>query len=218
MRYMRATPWGRLAIAMVLTLATGAELRSQRITRDPDAAEVAALLRNQGRYGGAIAVLSQARGPEPQQKMDAIADSLVVIAVSFPGDDHRGASTRMAALRALLAAGTGESGVVGIERAVPYAGAADRLMQMAETAEDVGIRGTALWALTRLPNKAKLLPYLHQFATSRNRVAYRAVTLLARETGPEGLAMARELYRGGRVTERTAKETLDRIALANRWQ
>jgi len=218
MRYMLRRPSGHFALATILTLSAGADLHSQRITRDPDAAEIAALLRNQGRYGTAISVLAQSRGPEPKPKLDAIADSLVVIAISFPGNDYRGGSTRMAALRALLAAGAGESGVVGIPHGVPYTGAAARLMRMAETAEDVGISGTALWALTRLPNNAELLPYLQEFATSQNRVAYKAVDLLARQTGPEGQAIARELYRRGRVTEPTAKDLLDRIASEYRWQ
>jgi hypothetical protein len=150
--------------------------------------------------------------------MDEIADSLVAIAVSFPGKDPRSASTRERALTALLSAGMGASGVFGIERGVPYVGAADRLMQMVETAEDVGIRVAALEGLTRLPNKTKVLPFLRSVATSQNRMAYRAVTLLTEETGPEGQAIARELYRQGQVTQRTAKEMIDRAAGSYGWR
>jgi hypothetical protein len=91
-------------------------------------------------------------------------------------------------------------------------------MQMAETAEDTGVRATALWGLTQLPPSVKVLPFLRQVATSQSPVAYRAVTLLASETGPDGRAIARELYRENAVTERIAKEMLSRAASAYGWR
>jgi hypothetical protein len=197
---------------IVAALVGVTSVHGQPMSREPTAAEVATLLRTRGHAGAAQAVLTQAYSVQPQQKMDEIADTLVVIAATFPGDDFRGAHTRGAALITLLLAGQGSSGIVGINRAVPYAGAVDRLIRIAETAQDVGISGQALDALTKLPDKSRLLPFLRQIATSQNAAAWVAVGILIRETGPEGQTIARELCRGGLVKERNAWEDLDRLA------
>lgn len=202
------------AVTVVAALAATSRLHAQPLSREPTAAEVAALLRGQGHAGGAVAVLTQAYSPQPRRKMDDIADSLVAIATGFPGDDLRGARTRGAALSTLLLAGIGTREVTGFERPIPYAGAADRFMRIAETAQDVGISGGALRALTELPDKTRLLPFLRKVATSQNVAAWVAVTILVRDTGPEGQAIARELYGQRLVTERSAREVLDRLAAA----
>lgn len=204
-----------VAIAMCVFAARG--LASQKLSREPNAIEVSALLRNSGHYGGAVSVLTQARAAEPKQTMDDIADSLVAIAIGFPGRDLRGARTRGAALRALLLAGIGSSGVVGIDHGVPYAGAEERLRRISETAEDTGIRAGALFALTKLPDKAKLLSFLRRVAMSQNPVAHEAVTLLAEETGPDGQSVARQLYLNGAVAQPLAKTMLARAAFAHGW-
>lgn len=205
-------------LALVLAVVATSEGRSQTINREPNATEVAASLRTKGHVGGARAVLSQARGPKSQQQLDEIADTLVAIAAGFPGDDLRGGSTRLAALTTLVLAGQGDNGIVGLDRAVPYAGAAARLMLLAETAQDVGIRGGALSGLLALPSRSANLPFLRQVATSQNRVAWFAVYLLGNDTGPEGRAIARELYRQGRVAEPTARKTLNGVAKGFGWR
>lgn len=215
MRHMHA---GHVAIVVVLTLVAASESHSQDMRGQPTAAEIAALLRTHGTYGAAVSTLTQARSPQPRQMMDEIADTLLALAISFPGTDARAASTRGAAQSAIILAGMGSSGLVGADRATPYRGAATRLMQMAESAEDVGIRAAALWGLTQLPNPGESLPFLRRIAISQSPVAYRAVTLLARETGPEGQAIARELYRASTVTEPAAKEILDRVATGYQWR
>jgi len=208
----------QLTLAVLFGLFATRGLACQTVRPEPNAVEVAARLRKSGQAGGAVAVLSQARGPEAAKKMDDIADSLVAIAVGFPGQDARGARTRGAALNALVLAGIGSSGVVGTSHGIPYRGAAERLKRISEAAEDVGIRATALLDLTKLPDRANLLPFLRQVATSQRPVADRAVTLLAEETGPDGQSIARNLYRNGGVTQKTAKEMLDRAAFAHGWQ
>jgi hypothetical protein len=208
----------RATIAVVVTLLATTDLRSQTVSRDPGAAEVAASLRGHGHASGALWVLTQAFRPQPRQKMDEIADSLVAIAVSFPGMDLRSVQTRGAAQSTLLLAGKGEGGTMGTRSAVPYVGAADRLMLMAGTAQDVGIRGAALQSLTELPDKTRLLPFLRQVATSQNRVAWVAVSLLTDETGPEGHAIARELFLKRLVTQPTALEMLARAAGGYGWR
>jgi len=178
---------------------------------------VAASLRKNGSVPGVTIVLTQARGPQSQQTMDEIADSLVVIAASFPGNDLRSAQTRLAAQGALLRAGKGTSGIVGSDRAVPYSGAAVRLMRLVETADDIGIRGASLRALTELPDKRGLSEFLQKVATSRNRIAYMAIDLLYKE-GEPGRVILRELYRSGRVTEEMAQETLRGYAYFLAWR
>lgn len=196
-------------------LAAVTSLHGQTITREPTAADVATLLRTSGHAGGARAVLTQAYSVQHRQRMDEIADTLVVIASTFPGDNLRGASTRGAALTTLLLAGQGSSGIVGVDSAVPYAGAVDRLMRIAETAQDVGISGGALHALTKLPDKSRLLPFVRQIATSQHAAAWVAIGILVRETGPAGQTIARELCRNGLVKERNAWETLESLAASH---
>jgi hypothetical protein len=211
-----ATRVGCVAVAALFTVSS--QLRSQQPSANPTGSEVAALLRAHGNSWWAVSVLTQARGPQPIERLDEIADSLVAIAVSFPGMDFRGVTTRSAALSALASAGMGESGVVGMGHATPYAGAADRLMRIAEDGGDVGLRAAALWSLTKLPNKSKLLPFLRQVAESQNSAAFSAVTLLAQETGPEGRSMARELYLNGQITEPVAKHVAASFAGAYQWR
>ena len=112
----------------------------------------------------------------------------------------------------------GETGIVGIERGIPFSGAAERLMQIASTSVDVGIRGASLRALKELPDKTGVIPFLSDFAASQNRVAYVALTLLANETGVEGRRIARTLYLAGRITEPTAKEIAAGLAQAYGWR
>lgn len=193
-------------------------VRSQASITEPKAAEIAAALRIQGHSNGALAVLTQARRQQQQSAMHEIADSLVAIAATFPGTDIRATRTRGAALSTLLLAGQGQSGVVGITSGTPYSGAVDRLMRIAETSNDVGIRGTALWALTQVPDRTRLVPYLRNIATSQNPAAHRAIDLLNEEVGPPGRSLLLELYRGGLVTQPSAQEKLDRLAGAYGWR
>jgi hypothetical protein len=210
--------FGHLVISAILVFVGAASLSAQRVPSNPSAAEIAAMLRTRGEAYAAVPVLTQVQSPQSRKRMDDIADSLVAIAVSFPGNDRRAITTRTAALLTLVKAGRGSSGVVGIERATPYAGAADRVMQIAEMAKDVGIRAAALDGLVGFANKAKYLPFLQQIATSRGSAALKAVTLLTMETGPEGQAVARALYRDGKVTEARAKEMLEGAAETYGWK
>lgn len=103
---MRLASVSKPVTSLALMTLAAVELPAQRISREPEAPEVASLLRTHGGSGGAVAVLTQRYGPQPHEKMDAIADTLAVIAVSFPGNDLRASSTRSAAVTALLLAGT----------------------------------------------------------------------------------------------------------------
>jgi hypothetical protein len=153
--------------------------------------------------------------------MDEVADTLMRIAIAFPGMDPQDVLTRSAAQITLVRAGLGEGGLAmaGKEaRGVPYAGAASRLRTIAESAHDIGIRAGALRGLVQVEESHQYLPFLRQVATSQNAVAWVAVTMLAEETGPAGHAIARELYRQNLVNEPTAREMLTRAASAHRWR
>jgi hypothetical protein len=96
----------------------------------------------------------------------------------------------------------------------PYPGAGERLMRIVEYAPGVGIRAGALHSLLAQPDRAQTLRYLRDVAVSGNQVAYVAVGFLGRDTGPEGLAILRELHRTDAVVEPIAKRELEGIA---RW-
>src|SRR5690349_8263075 len=115
--------WG---IVIGLATVAASDMKSQAASKTTNAAEVAARLRTRGDYGFALAVLTQARGPESRRKMDDMGDSLVAIATGLRGDDQTATATRAAAQAALMLAGMGETGIVGGERGTPYAGASDR--------------------------------------------------------------------------------------------
>jgi len=206
----------RWAVVLLTTAtAVASEGRAQAKGVDPTAAEVAVALRDNGRYQGAVSALTQARGPRSQQELDEIADTLVAIAASFrSSDESRGVVTRTTALTSLVDAGLGRTDIVGVEKGVPYSGAATRLMRLAETAEDISIRGGALRGLVRLPNGKEYLPFLRRVVLSENPAAWQAAVVLVTRAGPEGRAIARELSAGGRVPQPRVREYLDNIAPA----
>ena len=217
--YMRYTNAGPKAILLLVLSGVGAsEGQSQRSRLEPSAAEVAVSLRTKGHAGAARTVLTQALRPKSPQELDEIADTLAAIAATFPGNDARGSATRMEALLSLSFAGQGDNGIVGVAHAVPYGGAAARLMRIAQTAQDVGIRAAALATLKSQPDRAKSLSFLQQVAKSQNEMAWVAVQILGNETGSEGRAIAQQLFRDGSVTEAYAKSTLDNMAHAYGWR
>jgi len=201
---MRALLVVGLAIA---TQWTGGLLDSQQISRNPDAAEVAMLLRTVGHGGQTGRVLAQIDGPQPKEKLDAFADSLTEVALSLQGDDFETVKARRSAVGALHLAGIGEGGT-------PYQGAAERLLRLA-----LGLpSGGALGALTQLPNRGQALQFMRQVAISQHRLATPAVGHLGRDMGSEGLAMLRQLHRQGLVTQEWAPRELAGIAQYHGWQ
>ena len=218
---MRRTHSGRdTVLALVMVASVTSEGRSQAGGGDPTAAQVATSLRTKGHPRQARAVLTQARGPRSAHQMDEVADTLVSIAATFPGDDLRGVSTRSAALMALVDAGRGSSGIDEGKGAVRYAGAAARLKRLAETAQGSDIRAVALLGLVQLPDSVAYFPFLAKVAASQTQgeEAQTAATLLVNDLGPAGRAIARELYLAGRVTQWSARRTLDGAAQQFGWR
>ena len=140
------------------------------------------------------------------------------IAATLPGDDLDGTSPRFAALSALVDAGRGSSGIDEGKGAVRYAGAAARLMRLAESAQNSGIRAAALTGLVQLPDSVRYFPFLRKVAASQDRVAKVAVTLLVFDTGPAGRAIARELYLAGSASDSIARTALAGAAREFAWR
>lgn len=183
---------------------------------EPTAAKVADALRTAGHSAGAVNVLTQARGPRPAQLLDDIADTLVAVATSPSSDDLRGAKMRLAAVDALMLAGRGSTLIDDGSGGVRYVGAAPRLMRLAETAPDVGIRAAALSALMALPDSLPYYRFLARVAGSPSAAAYTATHLLIRG-GPTGLSVARDLYLANTVTDKSSRWALDGAAHEFGW-
>ena len=198
-------------MATTLTLGGTTEVAAQRPPRldTLSVAELVTELRRRQDFTAAGAVLVQARSPQAQAKLDAVADSLVAFVLSHQTGDgrHRAASSAVSALRR---SGSGEMG------GVLYAGAADRLLRIAENAV-VGTRAEALFAISKLANQATARSYLSRVATSRNGVAYGAVGLLGREMGPEGRAELRRVFEAGLIVDERALQEVYPIARYYNW-
>lgn len=204
-----------IAVLLVCLYGSLAPAQTPRLT-EPTAADVARSLRTRASPGFARMVLTQALGARERRVMDEIADTLVAIALT-PGTDELIFSVRSEAVSALTEAGVGYTGIVDRADAVPYAGAASRLVRIAQAAQDPDVRAQALRGLLDQPNRQASLQLIRSFAVSQDPLAEFAVVLLGNRAGPEGLAVARELHRSGSVTQPYARTALDGIARYHRW-
>lgn len=194
---------GPLAAAITVTAPVAVSL-AQGTTPRENAGAHARALRQAGRVGPALRELRQERGPEPQVRLDSIADSLAVIAVSNEVSLH----TRNLAIRTLT-----NSGIRG-EDGVPYRGAESRLLRVALGSNS----GAALWGLTELADQASARAAMRSIAVSKHPLAFGAVDLLAQKFGAEGLTVLRLLYNRQSVVNREAKELLERLAYHHKWK
>lgn len=149
--------------------------------------------------------------------MDEIADTLAAIAIERSVDDVANARARSAAMGLLHRAGLGESGLPGDVRGTPYSGAAQRLRRIADSSAYVAARAGALKRLSNVDRSPALLGYLRQQAQATSIIAATAVEILADDRGPEGRAIARELYRTNAVKNDFAMRILSTRARANGW-
>lgn len=211
-----------LASLLVLSLLAGiselvAQTRPRQHIRDSDTtlATIATNFRTRGGDFYARDILTQRLGPESRQKMDALADSLTAIAVEYePGDGVEKLRIASAAAYHIARAAVAKKGV-------PYTGAFERLVRIAEEAPDVGIRGQGLNGIAALPEKERSLAYLRRVATSTEMPqmnAYIAVELLSQEMGADGVALLEELSREGLVRDKWAADLLESIAYIRGWK
>lgn len=216
--------WIRLApaaLGILLVMAgisdLGAQTPPRRIYRSSDTT-LAGITERYRTHGGALYVrelLTQQLGPQSRQKLDALADSLAVIAIEYrPGDP----------IVRRRAAGNAVSNIAHAavtEEGVRYTGAFERLARIVENAPDVGIRGRALDGIAALPERDRSLAYLRKIAIStelQRSNAYMAVEILSGEMGPEGEAILKELWREGLVQDSWANDLLEGIAYLRKWE
>lgn len=209
---MRHLNSGTIILAAFLTVSWTSVVEAQQVPPEPSAGEIGALLRAEGRTGNAIRILTQQDRRYPSELMNEVADTLAQIAISLSrSSDFSDVDAAMTAVSTLSQAGVGEQGT-------PYAGAAERLLRIAENAEP-GISGGALSALSQLPDKRQVLTYLRRVAVSDDQaIAYMAVGNLGRYMGPEGLEVLRDLHRAGLVKEPLAQRELDALARYHGWK
>lgn len=185
------------------------------VTQERGGTDIAAALasvRSAARPGAARAILAQQRGAHSRADRDALADSLVAIAIAFKRGDPIEMDRAARAARVALASAAAPS------RATPYEGAFEALTAIVERSGEVGVRASTLWFVAQLPNGPAVREYLAEFAVSSDELAYYAVGLLGRETGPAGLARLRRLYRDGSVVEPNAVKELAGLAEYHGWR
>lgn len=206
-----------VAFAVVLSTLSTSTLLSQQRATFVQVNEIGRNFRSVGYDARALNILTQAQGPQDIAVMNALADSVAAIAILHPGSTTHASRVRSLALSALGQAAAGESGLPGVTRAVPFAGAAERLKRVSENSQDVGVRSTALTLLGEVDRSAAFLQYLRHVATSEDNRAASAIELLVDTRGTQGRAIARELYRRRLVVDRVALHVLEGKASALGW-
>jgi plasmid stability protein len=105
------------------------------------------------------------------------------------------------------------------EARVPDPRAFEHLVEIHRNARDVGKRGGTLIVMKHLQERGRVLQYYREVAMLPDEpTAYQAMRLLTRETGPEGLAVARDLYIRDLVSQRGALIELAAAARTHGWQ
>ncbi len=191
------------------SLPSGAQVDSQSL----NAARIAAQIRTVPDDSSAVAVLRQRRGARSAQQLDEIGDSLVAIAIASAPADTAMYKTHQAALDGLMHAGSSDG------PGAPYRGAADRLLRIAENTADVGIRGSAISALSVQPDIPQAIRMLTRIAASPNPGSFGAILLMCDgKLAPlGGLSALRELYTNELVREPTSLYYLSVCAGHHGW-
>lgn len=154
-----------------------------------------------------------APNPVPAQNVhDALADSLVAIAVSYvPGESPTDRSVARSAITALST-----SGHAG--RAMPFPGAFDALVRIYEATSDEPFKGTILVSMINLPERGQVIEFMADAASDPEAVvSVTAVRQLANYLGEAGQVRLRRLYEEDAVVNRTARGHLETIALHFGW-
>lgn len=180
-----------------------------------------------GHGSKATTFLTQEGVRRPRPQLDALADSLVVIASSSydPDDRAKGRRARRAARGALAAAGY--VGVL-VERSqytaewqlpppIAYPLALDKLLLVFERMPPSSERNAMLGWLTSLPDTARVVAFLGDVARRDDSAARAAVGYLYRDMDAAGLATLRRLFQTDAVTDRTSRSHLRAIAVSEGW-
>lgn len=216
---IKTTPIAACIILMILAgnLELSAQTTTRRVLHDRDTTltVITESFRTCGNALYARDLLTQRFGPESRQKLDALADSLAVIAISYTSGDSL---VKMRAARNVVSTIVRAS--VATE-GVRYNGAFKRLVRIFENSGDAGIRRQALNGIAVSPDqRPAALAYLRKVAISTNSKttdAQMAVEILGNDMGIEGESVLKELWQQGQVRDRLALGLLDRIARFKEW-
>jgi hypothetical protein len=175
------------------------------------AAQLRAQAEEEGHLRGVLFGLIQVWGPYPDEEVDALADTLVAVALDFSwrGDDEGRRIGRIAP-SILFSAAHWKDPTFG----KPYPRAGERIAALALGL--AGARGFVL--LARLPDRAEGLAHLRDIATSSHPRAVAAVNVLMVAAGDEGLALLRTLYDEDLVKEPRANWELQAYASGRGWE
>lgn len=199
-----------LALLLAAGGGSGSEILAQDVPRRDSAMhEALQRVRVRGDAQMALGVLVQSYGALSLTQISGMADSLVDIA-SAPADPER---VDMAGLAAVIAI----QGSATPDRGRAFSGAFERLVRIIREGSHPGTRVAAMSAAVQVGGAHRTVPVLRPIAASDDPLAWHAVELLARETGPEGLEALRRLYVNGAVTEPYAKSVLQGIAEYHGW-
>ncbi|MGQ0767563.1 MAG: hypothetical protein ACT4OZ_18110, partial [Gemmatimonadota bacterium] len=174
-----------------------------------DAAAIARTLRLQGHAGEAFEYLTERRARYTRASRDALADSLVAVALYYDGDDIESGKRRHAAVRALIDAGSMDSG------GSVYPGAGERLFHIARQPKEIA--SLAIVVLPRLANRQQAINYLRAIAVSDSKLAFGAVERLGNDLGSERLAVLRQLHRDNLIRQSHARQSLQMFANIHGW-
>lgn len=191
---------------------TGAEPQEPR---EVSAGELAVRLRAQveeeNHLRGVLFRLVQVWGPSPHEEIDALADSLVAVAVDYSQrSDEVGTRLGQRAAAILSEAAHWQH----LARGEPYGRAGERLLRLAY---DLAGGSGVVVLLARLPDRAQGLAYLEEIATSTHRRAGAALNALIWYGGADGLALLRRLHDGNLVKEPHARRQLQELARRRDW-
>lgn len=164
-------------------------------------------------------ILTQELGPLPRAELDALADSLVVIALEYePGDPEEKKSMADGAVFNLRFSSRAREG------SEPYPGALDRLIQIIENSKAGSIRRSALEGVANVPDTARAIAYLGKVAAAGREeedgfLVGSAIYSLANELGPRGLEFLHQLYKEGRLTHPhfAASRMIGQVRYLNGW-
>ncbi|HWG32929.1 MAG TPA: hypothetical protein VN650_02085 [Gemmatimonadaceae bacterium] len=168
-----------MKLALLLLAFASARVDAQRTTVQVADSSGVGILAHAGLSGDIsklVPVFRRARANTAPAALDQLGDSLVnrVLAVGPRNTDARRYTAAIRAMNVLFAAGRDETGP-----GQPYAGAYDRLVQIAERSPVLQLRQAALLFLTTTPQRATALLYLKQVAkTSDPAVASAAIAAL----------------------------------------
>ena len=170
---------------------------------------IARTVRDSGKAGLAVWALNQRGNAISKATLDAVADTLVAVAIR---SDSRNEFAPMAAVLALGSASRSGG-------RASYAGAAPRLLKIAENSDDLRVRGTAVSSIGMLPDRKSAISMLARIAQTNNPAALVAVQELStRNATFGGLDELKTLFRNKSVTQKLARDALTEVAYRQGWK